>query len=142
MTVLVVEDNTVVRLTLVEFLEEVGLDVLDVGDAESALEIITDPAQHIDILVTDLDLGPGDNGLTLAATARMHLTDLQIIYATGSPEMFRGHTLALWEKVFFKPFDPFALVATVSALSKMGHSQRPAPEERSETRPSVAAHVA
>jgi hypothetical protein len=69
----------------------------------------------------------------------MHLPDLQIVYATGSPEMFRGHTLAIWEKAFFKPFDPFALVAAVSALSKMGRPQCPASAERSEARPSIPA---
>jgi CheY-like chemotaxis protein len=126
MTVLLVEDNSVVRLTLVDFLEEAGLDVLDAGDAKDALAMITDPAQHIDILVTDLDLGPGDNGLVLAANARMHLPNLQIVYATGSPEILSGHILSPWEKAFFKPFDPVALVATVSVLGKMSRSQRPA----------------
>jgi DNA-binding response OmpR family regulator len=119
MTVLLVEDNTVVRLTLVDFLEEAGLDVLDVSDADDALAMITDPAQHIDILITDLNLGPGDNGLILAANARRHLPNLQIVYATGSPEIFSGHILAPWEKVFFKPFDTTALVAAVSVLDEM-----------------------
>ncbi|MBL6081658.1 response regulator [Belnapia sp. T18] len=117
MPVLLVEDDTMIRLTLSDFFEETGLDILEAGDAEDALAMLDDPVVHIDILVTDLDLGPGDNGLVLAAKLRLRFPNLQIVYATGSPEKFAGHTFSPWEKVFLKPFSPTALVTTVTALS-------------------------
>ena len=126
MTVLLVEDDTAVRLTLANLLEDAGFDVLDAGDAEDAWALIADPAQHIDILVTDLNLGHGDSGLVLAANARMHLPNLQTVYVTGSPEKFNGHPLSQWERVFFKPFDPAALIAALSGLSGMHRAQNPA----------------
>jgi DNA-binding response OmpR family regulator len=140
-TVLLVEDDTAVRLTLADLLEDAGFDVLEASDAEDAWALIADPAQHIDILVTDLNLGPGDNGLVLAANARSHLPNLQIVYATGSPEVFSGHTLSQWERVFFKPFDPVALVAALSGLSGMNRAQYPAAVECIERPPPVPAHV-
>ena len=63
----------------------------------------------------DLDLGPGDDGLVLAAKARRRWPELQVIYATSSPEKLEGHSVRPWEKVFFKPFDPAALAAAIFA---------------------------
>lgn len=121
MAVLLVEDDTVVRLTLADFLHETGLEILEASSAEEAMRILGDPAVHVDILVTDLDLGPGDDGLVLATKARQRLPNLQVVYATGSPEKFAGHAFAPWEKRFAKPFDPQALANTVFDLNtKMG----------------------
>jgi CheY-like chemotaxis protein len=116
MAVLLVEDDVVVRLTLSAFLEETGLEILEAGNAKNALAILANPAQHIDILITDLDLGPGDDGLALAAKARLYLPHLQVVYATGSPEKFTGYRFSPWEQVFLKPFSPSALANAVSAL--------------------------
>ena len=118
MAVLLVEDDTMLRLILVEFLGETGLPILEAGNADDALIILNSQVPHIDILVTDLDLGPGDDGLILAAKARACLPQLLVIYATGSPEKLIGHDLAPWQSVFLKPFDPTALAAAVTALSK------------------------
>ncbi|SDE49948.1 response regulator [Belnapia rosea] len=117
MTVLLVEDDAVVRLTLADFFEAAGLEFLEVGTAEDAMAILDNPAQPISVLVTDLDLGSGDNGLALAAKVRQRRPGLRVIYETGSAEMLAGRTLAGWEQVFYKPFSPSALTATVSALS-------------------------
>jgi DNA-binding response OmpR family regulator len=118
MAVLLVEDDPMVRLTLADFFEAAGCDFLEASNAEDAMTILGDPSQPIDILVTDLNLGPGDNGLALAIKARQRRPELQVVYETGSPEMLASRALASWEQVFYKPFDPMTLAATVSALSQ------------------------
>ncbi len=120
MAVLLVEDDPMVRLTLADFFEEAGVDLVEAGNAEEALAIIDDPAQRIDILITDLDLGAGDNGLTLATKARQRRPALKVVYETGSPELLGGRALFSWEQAFYKPFDPVALAATVSTLANSG----------------------
>jgi DNA-binding response OmpR family regulator len=136
MVVLLVEDDTMVRLTLADFLEVAGCDFLEASNAEDAMTILGDPARSIDILVTDLNLGPGDNGLALAIKARQRRPELLVVYETGSPEMLAGRSLASWEQVFYKPFDPMALAAMVSALSQ------PRSSRQSTHRPSVGWTVA
>jgi DNA-binding NtrC family response regulator len=118
MAVLLVEDDPMVRLTLADFFEVAGCDFLEASNAEDAMTILGDPSQPIDILVTDLNLGPGENGLALAIKARQRRPKLQVVYETGSPEMLAGRALAPWEQVFYKPFDPMALAAMVSTLSQ------------------------
>ena len=122
MAVLLVEDDTMVRLTLADFFEDAGIDFLEAGNAEDALAILDDPSQRIDVLVTDLDLGAGDSGLALATKARQRRPDLRVIYETGSREMLADHAFFPWEEVFYKPFDPTALASTVSALNSLRQS--------------------
>ena len=124
MAVLLVEDDTMVRLTLADFLDEAGLQLQEADNAGQALAILRDPAQPVDVLVTDLDLGGGDNGLALAQQAKQLLPELQVIYATGSPHILEGHPLAAWEKVFIKPFNPSALVAMVTAIEEQQNPWR------------------
>jgi DNA-binding NtrC family response regulator len=124
MAVLLVEDDTMVRLTLADFLDDAGHQFQEAGNAGQALAIVRNSAQPIDILVTDLDLGGGDNGLALAQQAKQLLPELQVIYATGSPHILDGHPLAAWEKVFIKPFNPSSLVAMVAAIEEQRHPWR------------------
>lgn len=118
MAVLLVEDDTAIRLTLAEHMEDLGLQVLDAADAEAALCILRRSPDVITVLVTDLNLGPGENGLALAAKARRRLPGLRIIYATGSPEMLRSHIVRPWERIFIKPFDACRLAVDVQALDQ------------------------
>jgi DNA-binding NtrC family response regulator len=136
MTVLLVEDDAMVRLTLADFLEAAGLDFLEADNAEDALAVIGDRSRRIDVLVTDLDLGPGDDGLALAKKARLKRPELLVVYETGSPELFGSHAFSNWERVFHKPFDPGALAQTLLALEG---ARRPAPRRQ---RPSETKLVA
>jgi DNA-binding response OmpR family regulator len=132
MTVLLVEDDAAVRLTLEEFFEIAGLQVMAAADAEEAMAILARNRRCIDILVTDLDLGPGDDGLVLAAMARRARPSLRVIYATGSPERLAGHALDPTDRVFLKPFDPSVLAQAVQALSAKALAARIASKDRSE----------
>lgn len=116
MTVLLVEDDAVVRLTLADFFESAGFDFLEASNAKDAMAILDDMARRIDVLVTDLDLGPGESGLALAIKAKHKRPGLQVVYETGSAEMLADRILLSWERVFYKPFDLNALTATVSVL--------------------------
>ncbi|TDH61127.1 response regulator [Dankookia rubra] len=118
MCVLLVEDDVLVRLTLIEFLEDAGLTVIDVGDASTALDIMEEKASGITVMITDLNLGLGDDGLMLAAKARLNMPDLRVVYATGNPRMLMGHILQPWERAFIKPFDASKLVSEVLTLDQ------------------------
>ena len=119
MVVLLVEDDAMVRLTLADFFEDAGIDFFEADNAEDALAILDDISQPIDVLVTDLNLGTGDSGLVLASKARQRRPNLRVIYETGSRDMLADRAFSPWERVFYKPFDPAALAATVSTLNRL-----------------------
>ena len=88
-TVLVVEDEEVVRGLLVEILTGLGYRALEAADGPSGLRILQERRQ-IDLLVTDVGL-PGINGRQLADQARGGRPGLRVLFITGYAE---GATLA------------------------------------------------
>ncbi len=83
-TVLVVEDEPLVRLLIIDVLDELGYQVLEAGDGPSGLRILQSP-QRIDLLITDIGL-PGLNGRQVADAARVTRPDLKVLFMTGYAE--------------------------------------------------------
>ena len=84
-SILVVEDDTIVRMLIVDVLEELEFAVLEAGDADAALALIRDPATGIDLMMTDMGL-PGMDGKALALLAREARPQLPILFASGYAE--------------------------------------------------------
>ena len=115
-TVLVVEDETVVRALVVEVLTEFGFTVLEAADGQAGLLILQSDAP-IDLLVTDVGL-PGMNGRQLAEAARADRPDLKVLFMTGYARHAgmetapRGRGMEMIQKPFAFP----ALAAKVQEL--------------------------
>ena len=80
--VLVVEDEFLVRLTLVEALSDEGFQVLEAETGDDALPILRH-CQEISLLLTDIQLPGTINGHALALKARENQPNLPIIFMTG-----------------------------------------------------------
>ena len=80
-TVLVVEDDDDVRTYVVETLTALGYQVLEAGEAESALRLLGDHPS-VQLLLTDVVM-PGLNGRKLAQEAKVRRPELKILYMTG-----------------------------------------------------------
>ena len=103
-TILVVEDEPVIRSLVVEVLTELGYRTLEASDANEALAI-TESAQRIDLLVSDVGL-PGMNGRQMADIVRQQRPSLKILFATGYAESAAaGSFLGTGMAVITKPFD-------------------------------------
>jgi PAS domain S-box-containing protein len=115
-TVLVVEDEPVVRGVILEMLGEQGYRTLEAVDGPSGLRILrTD--ERIDLLVTDVGL-PGMNGRQLADQARETRPGLKILFITGYAEsvaMSDGFLQPGMEMIT-KPFDLGNLSRRVRAM--------------------------
>lgn len=79
-TVLLVEDDALIRLNTAEMLESEGYSVIQAGTAEEALAAIG--TNSVDVLVSDINL-PGLSGLQLAAEVRKVFPNVHVVYATG-----------------------------------------------------------
>jgi signal transduction histidine kinase len=115
-TVLVVEDEALVRMVTVELLGEAGYQVLEADDAPGALRIL-DTGTSVDLLVTDVGL-PGLNGRQLAEMARQSRPALKVLFVTGYGYNagLGSHTLELGMEVLSKPFTTEALVIRVGEM--------------------------
>ncbi|WP_277762037.1 response regulator [Pseudomonas sp. A34-9] len=84
-TILVVEDDDIVRMLIVDVLEELEYTVLEADHGESALKELKDKTKRIDLMMTDMGL-PGMDGRELATEARKLRPALPILFASGYAE--------------------------------------------------------
>jgi len=112
--VLVVEDETLVRMLVVQILEEAGYAVLEASEARTALLMVQ--SQVIELIVTDVGL-PGLNGQQMAEQARALQPNVKVLFMTGYADTAILDT-ALPEGIdlITKPFDLEQLAAKAEAL--------------------------
>ncbi|HYE88569.1 MAG TPA: PAS domain-containing protein [Vicinamibacterales bacterium] len=80
--ILVVEDEASVRSTIRRQLEMLGHTVVLAENANAALPILRG-SDRVDVLLTDLVLGTGMNGIDLADAARVFRKTLPVIFMSG-----------------------------------------------------------
>ncbi|WP_336334741.1 response regulator [Pseudomonas putida] len=85
MHLLVVEDDDIVRMLMVEVLDELGYTVIEAEDARAALRTLEDPGQPLALMMTDVGL-PDMRGEALAAKARELRPLLPVLFASGYAE--------------------------------------------------------
>jgi CheY-like chemotaxis protein len=81
--VLLVDDNRLVRDSLVMMLEDIGFDVIEAETARQALALL-DAAPPVDVALVDLRL-PDMDGLELAGRIRAVKPDLKLLMVSGQP---------------------------------------------------------
>ena len=83
LSVLIAEDYPDFRARIVALLEPLGLACLPVANGRLAIEVLQDSTQHLDLLITDMDM-PVNTGWEVIAAAREHRDGtLPIIMQTG-----------------------------------------------------------
>ncbi len=80
--ILLCEDDADVRGFSRETLDDLGYDVIEAGDANSALDAMRSNGR-IDLLFTDIVLPGGRTGADLARDARALQADVKVLFATG-----------------------------------------------------------
>jgi CheY-like chemotaxis protein len=80
---LVVEDDAIVRMDVVEILQNAGFRSLDAADPSEALELLEARGDSIVLLFTDVEM-PGEmNGLGLAREVALRWPETSIVVASG-----------------------------------------------------------
>lgn len=81
-TILLVEDEVIIRLGLAEFLRECGFTVYEAGMASDALSVLqTGPL--VDLVITDVRM-PGEmDGFALARWIRTYVPRVKVILTSG-----------------------------------------------------------
>lgn len=90
MHVLLVEDDELVRSCLEDLLIDAGVRVTPATSATEALAICG--VECPSVLLADVWLGPGMNGLKLAAEARQRWPGLRCVLMSGDPTVTRDDT--------------------------------------------------
>jgi two-component system, cell cycle sensor histidine kinase and response regulator CckA len=104
-TILLVEDETVVRRLVAEMLESSGYTVLQAADGPSALELLRRHSGGLDLLVTDVVM-PGMSGPEVAQAVTSMRPGTEVLYTSGYTDSQIDHHGVLEPGIAFlqKPF--------------------------------------
>ena len=115
-TVLVAEDEPMVRAMAVRALEQAGYTVLAVESGEAALQLFEAQSERVRLVLTDVAMA-GVDGLELGRRLAEVRPGLPVLYMSGHPVdetarrgLHRGH------EFIAKPFAPMVLAEVVRAL--------------------------
>jgi PAS domain S-box-containing protein len=114
-TVLLVEDDDLIRITTTEMLSDIGCKVKEASTAQEALKILEEGS--VDILFTDVGL-PGVSGLQLARDVYVRRPDLRIVLATGDNGV-KSEAAQLGAIFVVKPYTPASLRQGLEHAMKM-----------------------
>jgi PAS domain S-box-containing protein len=116
-TALVIEDEALVRMFIVDQLQDLGFEVIDVGSATEGLRAARD-RQQLDVVIVDRGL-PDRNGMEVVAELRTQLPSLPVIVASGYGNQPDNAGLRNDPHVRFmsKPYDIDALTTALRALN-------------------------
>lgn len=113
--VLVVEDEVLIRLTIIDALEDAGFEVIQAASADEAIGIIKE--QTIHFLFTDIQMPGRLSGVDLARAVAERFPQAGIIVASG--RLAPGDIELPPDAEFFsKPYSFSDIVARLNALSK------------------------
>jgi len=99
-TILLVEDEPVVRMLAAEIMRKSGYHVLEAEDGAGALRLIDDRRSFIDLMLTDVVM-PGMGGRQLVEQLPAFLTGMKVLYMSGYPDE------AIGRHGFLDPGTPF-----------------------------------
>ena len=80
--VLIAEDYPEFRAGILALLEPLDLECIPVSNGKLAIDVLSDLAQELDLLITDMDM-PVNTGWDVIEVCRRHRADLPIIMQTG-----------------------------------------------------------
>ena len=114
-TVLIVDDEALIRWSLAETLGERGYVVTEAGDRRNAVAAIQQAPEPFDVVLLDYRL-PDSGDLRLLEDVRRLAPRSQVIMITAhnSPELARGAAALGAYRVVSKPFEVESVAALVS----------------------------
>ncbi len=113
--VLAVDDDAAVRRVAAENLRRLGFAVIEARDGSEAMRILGDPAQHVDLLFTDVRMPGLLSGPALAEAAVRQHPDVRVLLTSGNlldvgPDVGQGRF-----PVLSKPYRRAQLAAAIEA---------------------------
>lgn len=117
-TVLVVEDQVLVRLAVAEYLRDCGWRVLEAGNAAEALAVLEAADVAVDVLFSDVEMpGPMD-GFGLARWVRAHRPGVRVLLTSGGVASAAAKAAGLCQDgpLLAKPYDHREVVRRIGAM--------------------------
>ena len=117
-SVLIIDDEPLMRLSMVDALKAVGYDVQDASTGDEG--IARSWERHFDLIITDLRM-PGSNGLQVVQTCKERSPDTEVIVITAHGSVgtaVQAMKLGAYDYIT-KPFSMDELLLTIDRATKV-----------------------
>jgi CheY-like chemotaxis protein len=115
-TVLVVEGDVLLRLSISVYLRDCGYKVIEAADAEEAVLVLKQPQLDVDVLFSDVQMPGAMDGFGLAQWTRANRPGLDIILTGSVPRAVNAAATLCEEGPMPKPYEPQAVLDRVRRL--------------------------
>lgn len=106
-TILVVEDEVLIRLVIAEYLRDCGYRVIEAAHADEALLVLRRSEIEIDVVFTDVEMPGSMDGFALAQWVRNNRPDMDVILAGSVGRAVQAASdLCDQQNNVPKPYDP------------------------------------
>jgi CheY-like chemotaxis protein len=106
-TILVVEDEVLIRLVIAEYLRDCGYRVFEAAHADEALLVLRQADRPVDVVFTDIEMPGSMDGFALAQWVRANRPDVDVILAGSVNRAVRAASdLCDQQDHVPKPYDP------------------------------------
>ena len=123
-TVLVVDDEPLVRTILCQLLEEWGFKAAEADNGQTALQVARKLKGGLTMVITDLVM-PHMDGYAFAQAFRQLYPDVPILFMTGQcPAALEDRLSSEREQILFKPFNPDAFLEAVARVLESRVNQK------------------
>ena len=113
-TVLVVEDDPLIRIGAVLLVEEAGYAAVEASNADEAINIL-EVRSDIHLVFTDVDMPGSMDGVRLARYVRLRWPPVKIIVASGK-SIIQESELPIGSRFFPKPYAEHAIATTIREM--------------------------
>jgi DNA-binding response OmpR family regulator len=114
--ILFVEDDALMSASTCQFIRDRGVRVLDADTALGAIDVLGRKG-YLSALVTDIDLGAGEDGFDIARRTRVAYPGLPVVYVSGAAAS-RHSAEGVEGSVFInKPYHPRQIIEALAGLS-------------------------
>jgi CheY-like chemotaxis protein len=111
-TILLVEDEVLVRMSLAEQLRNAGYVVLEASNADEALDLLQ--GQRVRVVLSDIRMPGRMDGVELARAIRAQHPEIKIVLASG--ESFSASHWGDTDGFFPKPYNTSRLIEHIKML--------------------------
>jgi DNA-binding NtrC family response regulator len=84
-TILIVEDDVLVRMPIAQYLRDCGYKVIEAGNADEAMTVLMHKETVVDIVFSDIEMPGAVDGFGLAKWIREHRPGLDVLLAGTVP---------------------------------------------------------
>jgi CheY-like chemotaxis protein len=104
-TILVVEDDVLVRMPIAQYLRDCGYKVIEASNADEAMQALLHEEIVIDVVFSDIEMPGAVDGFGLARWIRQHRPGLDVLLAGTVPRAVQEAKELCAEGPVPKPYD-------------------------------------